>query len=443
MNRPQQAQELAALASHLSVRREAILTTWRNAVESDPELSTSPTLSRIQFNDHIPAVLNAFERELCARHRAETWEAAEEQKEHAAEHGQHRWHHGYNQEQVIREWGHLHLCLLNELESYAYTHQNLGMDVMSVARRALAQLCSEGVTESAAKYSRLQQVEAAGRVRDLEEALAQVREMERQRAEAWREAAHDLRGKVGVVNGVTEILNDERVPELAEYLTMLQESVASLRVLLNDLMILSRLEAGHEQRNVKAFDAAVMLRELCATMQPIASKRNLYLKAEGPTALLVEGDAVKIQRIVQNLLLNAIKYTEHGGVKVIWDAREKDGVERWDLCVQDTGPGFQYDSVTPLAHALKEATQEARTVEEESGEASGSNTQAEPARTLPSQSARRPPNQQPGEGIGLSIVKRLCELLDASLELETERRKGSSFRVTFPRRYNSPLIRHL
>jgi signal transduction histidine kinase len=436
MSRNQDPEELAALASHLSDRREAILAAWRSAAESDPELSTASTLSRIQFNDHIPAVLDAFERELSARHRAETMEATEDQKEYAAEYGLHRWYHGYNQEQVMREWSHLHLCLLNELENYTSAHPNLEMDVMRNARFALAQLCNEGVIESAVRYSRLQQVEAASRLRDLERTLAHVQEIERDRAKAWREAAHDLRNKVGVVASVTEVLNSVPEQVQADYLTMLQESVTSLRALVNDLTILSRLEAGHEQRNVEDFDCAVMLRELCASMQPMASERNLFLKAEGPTTLSVQGDAIKIQRIAENLLVNAIKYTERGGVKVTWDATDAGGVKRWELCVQDTGPGFQYSSVTPLIRALKEATEEAQIVEEQLEEAGSSESQAQPAPTLPSQSIRRPPNQEPGEGIGLSIVKRICELLNASLELETEPGKGSTFRVIFPCRYD-------
>jgi signal transduction histidine kinase len=177
-----------------------------------------------------------------------------------------------------------------------------------------------------------------------------------------------------------------------------------------------------------------MMQELCASMQPMASERNLFLKAEGPTTLSVRGDAIKVQRIAENLLVNAIKYTERGGVKVTWDATETGGVKRWELCVQDTGPGFQYSSVTPLTKALKEATEEAQIVEGQP-EAGSPEIQAQPAPTLPSQSMRRPPNQEPGEGIGLSIVKRICELLNASLELETEPGKGSTFRVIFPCRY--------
>ena len=334
----------------------------------------------------------------------------------------------------MREWSYLHLCLLNELENYTSAHPNLGMEIMRSARFALAQLCNQGVIESAVRYSRLQQVEAASRLRDLERTLAHVQEIEQDRTKAWREAAHDLRHKVGLVASVTEVLNSVPQQVQTDYLTMLQESVTSLRALLNDLTILSRLEAGHEQRNVEDFDCAVMMRELCASMQPMASERNLFLKAEGPTTLSVRGDAIKVQRIAENLLVNAIKYTERGGVKVTWDATETGGVKRWELCVQDTGPGFQYSSVTPLTRALKKATEEAQIVEGQSEEAGSSESQA-PAPTLPSQSIRRPPNQEPGEGIGLSIVKRICELLNASLELETEPGKGSTFRVVFPCRY--------
>jgi hypothetical protein len=87
---------------------------------------------------------------------------------------------------------------------------------MAFARLTLAQLCSDGVNESASRYARLQQVEAAGRPRDLEQALTQLRLLERQRADAWREATHDLRGKLGVVKNVTEILTDDRCPSRTE-----------------------------------------------------------------------------------------------------------------------------------------------------------------------------------------------------------------------------------
>ena len=145
----QRAQQLALLANYLTGGRDAILENWRHAVDNDPELSSASTLLRTEFYDHIPAALDAFERKLCARQRSETAEAAAEQKERAAEHGLHRWHHGYNQQDVMREWGALHLCLVDELERYDQTHPELEPGVMAFARRSLAQLCSDGVTESA------------------------------------------------------------------------------------------------------------------------------------------------------------------------------------------------------------------------------------------------------------------------------------------------------
>jgi signal transduction histidine kinase len=431
--------QLVALASHLNQRRDSILATWRNEVKRDRRLTNTSALSSAQFYDHIPAILDAFERNLSARETADLLNATEDQKEMAAEHGQHRWHHGYNQQEVMREWGHLHLCLVGELESYDAAHLELPRDVMAFARLTLARLCSDGVNESASRYARMQQVEAASRVRDLELALAQLRELDRQRADTWREAAHDLRGKLGVVKSVTEVLNDDRVPESerGEFRMMLQQGVSSLQALLEDLIVLSRLEAGHDRRNIARFDAGAMLEELCAAMKPMATERNLSFELEGPSLFMVQGDAVKTQRIAQNLLLNAIKYTEQGRVKVGWGEVAPDAYERWMLYVQDTGPGFEGGSVTPLAEAIKKSTEEVQVVEQEAQKAGQDSTFVAPAPVLSSESMHRPDYQAPGEGIGLSIVKKLCELLDASLEFETERGKGSTFRVILPRRYDT------
>jgi signal transduction histidine kinase len=406
--------------------------------ETGSLLANAYTLSTAQFYDHIPGVLDSFEKNLCAHSQADVVEAAEVQKERAADHGLHRWHHGYNQQEVMREWGHLHVCLVGELEEYHVAHPELPREVMAFARLTLVHLCSDGVNESAAHYARLQQVEAAGRVRDLEQALSQIRELDRQKSGCLREAAHDLRGKLGVVKSVTELLTDDRLPESerSEIRMMLQQGVDSLHALLEDLIVLSRLEAGQDRRNITRFDAGAILRELCAAMNPTAKERNLFLESEGPESFMVEGDAVKTQRIAQNLLLNAIKYTEHGGVKVGWAEVAPQTYERWMLYVQDTGPGFEDGSVTPLARAIKKSTEEVQTVDQEAEKAGQDSTFVAPAPVLPAESTHRPDYQAPGEGIGLSIVKKLCELLDASLEFETERGKGSTFRVIFPRHYD-------
>jgi signal transduction histidine kinase len=311
--------------------------------------------------------------------------------------------------------------------------------VMPTARRAWAELCSEGVSESTAQYFHLQQVEAVGHVRDLEQVVEHAHRLERQRAQLLRQAAHDLRGSVGVIANATAGLGLGSIPEPMRdlFLRSLQKSVASLLSMLDDVMSLARLQAGFEQRDVKPFDAAVLLGELCESLQPSAGERGLSLKVAGPATLPVEGDAVKTRRIAQNLLLNALNYTQDGGVTLSWgDSRENDA-ERWMVCVQDTGPGFHAGPGAPLAGALEGATAEARQVERDATGGEGWHSGAEPAPSPPRTPDSRMMHQERGEGIGLSIVKRLCELLEASLELESEPGEGTTIRVILPRRYQA------
>jgi signal transduction histidine kinase len=429
--------ELTAIAAYLAQRQPDVLRRWHALVDGDPELSSASSISRAQFYDHIPQVLEAFERRLAARNPGARQEAQAEEKRSAAEHGLHRWQQGYNQHQTMREWAHLQMCLLEEIEDYASAHPRADGVALREARRALARLCGDGVCESAAHYARLQQLEAAGRLRDLQQAFSQLQTLERERAERLREAAHDLRSSVGVVRMAAEVLDRSSVSESAraQMAQALQRGTVSLRDLLTDLMDLARLEAGHERRNLVEFDAAQTLREFCEPLRALAAQRNLFLRTDGPEQLLVEGDPPKVQRIAQNLVLNALKATSEGGVRVTWEAHTHSEREQWILCIQDTGPGLTTSSgAAPLARALKHATEESQEVEA-SVPAEPASERLDPAPTLPSRSAAEAARPPGGEGIGLSIVKRLCELLDASIELETAPGDGTTFRVIFPRRY--------
>jgi hypothetical protein len=122
-------------------------------------------------------------------------------------------------------------------------------------------------------------------------------------------------------------------------------------------------------------------------------------------------------------------------VKVTWEANEDQRRPQWILCIQDTGPGFKRGLATPLERVLKRATDEAHEVELANVPANQADPQADSAPTLASQSQASPTPIPTGEGIGLSIVKRLCEMLDASLELESFEGEGTTFRIVFPRRY--------
>jgi signal transduction histidine kinase len=350
------------------------------------------------------------------------------------EHGLQRWQQGYQLRELIREWGHLQIAVSDELEHYAAEHPELESSVMPTARRAWTLLCADGVTESATQYWRLHQAESAGHVHDLERALAALQELERSRAEGWRTAAHDLRGSVTVVKGAATLLDGSvpmSQPGRAEVSEMLNKSVSSLHEMLNDLLSLARLEAGVEQRELSTFDAAALLRDFCVASEAAAAERGLYLRTEGVESLVVEGDKAKVLRIIQNLLLNALKYTQSGGVTVTWGIDSGRDTDRWTFSVQDTGPGIDPQTAAPIAQELYRATEVANEARDASDDR---RRDMEAAETLPSD-ADSAPRQPAGEGVGLTIVKRLCELLDASLELATAAGQGTTLRVVLPRTY--------
>jgi signal transduction histidine kinase len=424
-------EELNAVAAYLRERRPAILDAWRAAANADPQLTTSNSLPRSQFNDHIPDVLDNVERRLQAW-PAEPQRLDAQQKKHAASHGLQRWQQGYRLREVTREWGHLQLVLLDELENYAKTHTR-APEAMEIARRALSELCAESVSDSVSEYFELEKLEAEGHVRDLARALSDERKLQRDRSELWRQAAHDLRGHVGVVMNATTGLSSTAASDAIRerFLSLLQRSTSSLHRMLDDVMNLARLQAGHEQLEVKQFDAAQLLRDLCDELQGQAQERNLYLKTEGPDSLIVDGDPVKIRRIAQNLLINALRYTHVGGVTVGWgDSRENDA-ERWMFFVQDSGPGFHSGPGAPLVSALKAATVASHDIDRKAGvDPEGADENASAVDDDP-----REVGQQRGEGVGLSIVKRLSDLLNATIDLESSAEVGTVFKVILPRHY--------
>jgi signal transduction histidine kinase len=427
--------QLRALADHLARRRDALLEAWRLATDLDSEITSSANSTRSQFVDHMPAVLDAFESRLRAQNPEEKADARAEHKQSAAEHGTHRWQQGYRLTETMREWGHLQMCLLAELERYGVQQRELEPEVLQIARRELVRLTNDGVCASAARYAQLKQSEAASRLSDLELALEALHNIEFERAESWRQAAHDLRGSAHVIANASAVLNRDNLPdsqrrEMSQTLTV---AATSLNALLSDLLDHARLEAGHERLNIQQFDVAKSIKEFCETARAMAAERNLFLKCEGPATLSVQGDPIKVQRILQNLVLNALKATQSGGVRITWEASESVAANQWALCIQDTGPGFSPDEL-PIRQELKDATVVVQEVSGERTDRNDESLQASPPETLTSRSPNTP-RSTAGEGIGLSIVKRLCELLDASIELQSDQGQGSTFRVIFPLRY--------
>ena len=461
--RAQVQQQLEQMAGVIDARRAEVTAAWRRKVSADVLLASSPAWSRLQFEDHIPDVIEVLSLKM--RSWPDIASLYQRQQDTARAHSKHRWQQGYDMRSLAREWGHLNSCLLEMLDRHWVQAPTPDLQAaLRVAHSLVSEIILESTSESVSEYARLQQSEAATCARQMEAAIEAMREEERWRGQVLREAAHDLRGSLGIVSGSASIIDRTSMAEddRAEVGRILRRGVHSLHEMMTDLIDLARLEAGEEIVAGRFFDVAQLLRALGATALPLAQAKGLSLSLEGPDELHAWGDSVKVRRIAQNLLLNAIKYTHEGGITLAW---APDGEDRWLLRISDTGPGLHPSPATPLAHALHEATNTSRQVE---GRTEGEQNPAGIPNASPSAAASAPPpappptdapflnsatdgagseaasdqdgasrarvtlvTSVPGEGVGLSIVKRLCDLLGASIELDTQIGEGSTFRVLF------------
>lgn len=428
---PPPAPAFPHLAARLTQRREAILGAWRVAVETDSSLTSGAALPRAQLVDHIPALLEGFESQL-REPGGDVFHIGD-----AAAHGLHRWQQGFGLAEVARELGHLNECVVTELDGYGLEDPAPSRDALATARSLWAGIFSVAVSASTAQYFKLQQIEAASHVGELESALNDLHDLERQRASLWEQAAHDLRGNLGVVANATAGLGFAQLDAQAResFLRMLERNVQALHRLLDDVTSLARLQGGQEPRRVEELDVAALLMDMGKDLRVLAEAQGLSFELMGEPHFRVQSDRVKLQRIVQNLVLNAIRYTPQGRVKVSWDAGGPSDPERWALQVEDSGPGLQPGTVSDLQGALEAATENAH-------EATQANRQHQVVHVQPDDAGLSEaiaddgdtPAQGHGEGIGLSIVKRLCELLDATMQVESGR-SGTRFRILLPKRY--------
>ncbi|GAB4039095.1 sensor histidine kinase [Spirosoma gilvum] len=410
-----QSASLDQLATYLAARREALLNNWRTVCENDSSLKGVKSLSREEFNNKVPFMLNVLQQRL---HRQP--EDAEVGLL-AAEHGLHRWQKGYTLGELLAEMQYLGQLLLEELRAFWQGYPAPQGTIMTNAYEQVALFTHQINTGSVSQFTDLQRTAAANRVSLLEKALTELDQAGQQRAEILRRSSHDLRASFGTIQGAASILKlvMDSEEERQQFLDMLLRNLANSHALITQLMDLSRLEAGQEPLHIQSVDVSQLITECVSTYQPLAAERGLLLKTDGPASLTVDSDPVLLQRILQNLVLNALKHTPKGWVSVSW-SRESD--YRWMVSVQDSGPGI------PTA-TQKGSLVQVLTPSPESTAAFGIATPVADAQEAATTQASRSAFSHQGEGIGLSIVKGLCELLRASLEIESKPGVGTLFRI--------------
>jgi len=232
--------------------------------------------------------------------------------------------------------------------------------------------------------------------------------------------SHELRTPLNSIIGFTGIvlqglagpLNAEQTKQLG----MVRGSARHLLELINDVLDLSKIEAGQLEVRTEAFDLRASLERVTASIQPLADKKTLALMTVvSPDLSEMTSDRRRVEQILINVLNNAVKFTEHGSVtlnaEILADFRlAPDGPAQpfVSLRVTDTGMGMKPDDLATLF---------------------------QPFRQIDSGLAR----QSEGTGLGLAISRGLAALLDGEISAASEWSKGSEFTVLLPLRRPSDL----
>ena len=234
--------------------------------------------------------------------------------------------------------------------------------------------------------------------RELEKAKSYAENLLIAREKLMLTITHDIKAPAGSIIGYIDLLirlvNDRRQQF---YLSNMKSSAQHLLALVTSLLDYHRLEAGKMDLHPVAFNPHELLTDIYNSFLPLAEKKQLQLdfKEKLPETLTLEGDPFRIRQIVENLLSNALKFTAAGGITL---QAEYHG-NQFVFCVSDTGCGM---TASEQERIFKEFTR--------LSSAQG----------------------QEGFGLGLSITRKLVELLLGRIDIESAPGKGSTFKVSMP-----------
>jgi signal transduction histidine kinase len=215
---------------------------------------------------------------------------------------------------------------------------------------------------------------------------------------------HELRTPLNAIIGYSEMIQEEApeigaesiVPDLQKIHSAAKHQLG----LINDILDLSKIEAGKMTLFVEDFDVAKLVREVEATVQPLVAKNANRLEVDCSADLgTMRADQTKVRQTLFNLLSNASKFTEKGTIRL--EARRSLGPEQIVFRVTDTGIGMTREQLGRLFQAFSQA------------EASTS-------------------KKYGGTGLGLAISRKFCQMMGGDLTVESELGKGSTFTVSLP-----------
>jgi signal transduction histidine kinase len=217
--------------------------------------------------------------------------------------------------------------------------------------------------------------------------------------------SHELRTPLNAVIGFSDVLLEHTFGELNEkqeqYIGIIQTSGRHLLSLINDILDLSKIEAGRMELELTQFDVEMAVDNTVTLVRDRAARHDLTLAVEVEPGLpSVVGDERKIKQILLNLLSNAVKFTPDGGRIGVRAGRVEGGVE---VAVSDTGIGIAPEDQAAIFEEFRQVGTDVV-------------------------------RKREGTGLGLALTKRFVELHGGEIRVESEPGKGSTFTFTLPER---------
>jgi len=244
------------------------------------------------------------------------------------------------------------------------------------------------------------------RTRELEAANRNLQQLDRLKSQFLANMSHELRTPMNSILGYTQLVLDEvdgpLTGDQSESLGKVEKNASHLLKLINDILDLSKIEAGRMELELHPLDLGGLAAEVVSDLQALADPRGVVcavVRGDGP--LRVVADLNKMREVLNNLVNNAIKFTDHGRVEVHLAAESRGGRPGVLTRVMDTGIGIPAGDLEEVFEAFKQLD--------------GTSTRA-----------------HGGTGLGLSIAKRLVELHDGAIWVESQVGQGSSFMFWVP-----------
>jgi len=241
-------------------------------------------------------------------------------------------------------------------------------------------------------------IERISIIQSLKEAKLKAEESDKLKSSFLANMSHEIRTPMNGIMGFANLLLEEvEDPEHKEYLQIITKSAERLLATINDVLDISRIEAGQVVISKCEFDLNELLVELHGFFKANSSKIDLRLSLESQEPYLISTDKIKLNQIITNLLGNAIKFTIDGYVEIGYTK----GISNFTVYVKDTGIGIPEDKLDAVFDRFVQA-----------------HTTSD--------------NEFEGTGLGLSISKLFAELLGGRIWVKSKLGEGSTFFLTLP-----------